>query len=230
MADDTPSADLTIKQQREKRRAEKVAALKAKQAKDKRNQRLGIGAAVVGGVAVIAVLVGIVVTSATPPPPTSQNLTAAERAALEIEGEQVFENLEAVHVQTAVDYTMTPPAGGPHNPSWLNCGIYEEAVPAEYAVHSLEHGAVWVTYDPEQVSGDDLNALRSLMPRTYMILSPFPGLDAPVVASAWASQVALDSVDDPRLIDFIIKHRQSPTAPEPGALCSQALDGPGKIS
>lgn len=229
MADDTPT-DLTIKQQREKRRAEKVAALKEKQAKEKRNQRLGIGAAVLGGIAVIAILVGVVVTSATPPPPTSQNLTAAERAALEIDGLETFDSIEGIHVETAVDYDMTPPAGGPHNPTWLNCGVYEEEVPAEYAVHSLEHGAVWVTYDPEQVSGDDLNALRDLMPSSYIILSPYTGLDAPVVASAWANQVQLDGVDDPRLIDFIVKFRAAPTAPEPGALCSQALDGPGKIA
>lgn len=222
MADDSTSADdLTIKQQREKRRAEKVAALKAKQAKEKRNQRLGIAGAIVGGVAVIAILVGVVVTSATPP---------VDPATIEIEGLETFENLEALHVQSAVEYDMTPPAGGPHNPTWLNCGIYEEEVPEEYAVHSLEHGAVWVTYDPEQVSGGDLDALRSAMPRSYMILSPFPGLEAPVVASAWGVQVALDGVDDPRLGDFIVKYRQSPDAPEPGALCSQALDGPGKIS
>jgi hypothetical protein len=222
VADDSTSADdLTIKQQREKRRAEKVAALKAKQAKEKRNQRLGIAGAIVGGVAVIAILVGVVVTSATPP---------VDPATIEIEGLETFENLEALHVQSAVEYDMTPPAGGPHNPTWLNCGIYEEEVPEEYAVHSLEHGAVWVTYDPEQVSGGDLDALRSAMPRSYMILSPFPGLEAPVVASAWGVQVALDGVDDPRLSDFIVKYRQSPDAPEPGALCSQALDGPGKIS
>ncbi len=222
MADDSTSADdLTIKQQREKRRAEKVAALKAKQAKEKRNQRLGIAGAIVGGVAVIAILVGIVVTSATPP---------IDPDTIEIEGLETFEGLEALHVQSAVEYDMTPPAGGPHNPTWLNCGIYEEEVPAEYAVHSLEHGAVWVTYDPEQVSGGDLDALRSAMPRSYMILSPFPGLEAPVVASAWGVQVALDGIDDPRLNEFIIKYRQSPDAPEPGALCGQALDGPGKIS
>lgn len=222
MADDTLSSDdLTIKQQREKRRAEKVAALKAKQAKEKRNQRFGILGAVVGGVAVVAILVGVVVTSATPP---------VDPDTIEIEGLETFADVESLHVQSAVEYAMTPPAGGPHNPSWLNCGIYEEEVPAEYAVHSLEHGAVWVTYDPEQVAGADLDALRSAMPRSYMILSPFPGLDAPVVASAWGVQVALDGVDDPRLSEFIIKYRQSPDAPEPGALCSQALDGPGKIS
>lgn len=215
------TSDLTIKQQREQRRAEKVAALKAKQAREKRNQRLGLFGAIVGGTAVLAIIIGVVVSSATPP---------VDPATIEIEGLETFENLEALHVQSAVDYEMTPPAGGPHNPSWLNCGIYEEVIPAEYAVHSLEHGAVWVTYDPEQVQGADLDALRDAMPRTYMILSPFPGLEAPVVASAWGVQVALDGVDDPRLRDFIIKYRQSPDAPEPGALCSQALDGPGKIS
>lgn len=220
MADDSTS-DLTIKQQREKRRAEKVAALKQKQAREKRARMLGIGGAIVGGVAAVAIIVGVVVTSGTPP---------VDPATIEIEGLETFDNLESLHVQSAVDYEMTPPAGGPHNPTWLNCGIYEEEVPAEYAVHSLEHGAVWVTYDPEQVQGADLDALRSAMPRSYIILSPFPGLEAPVVASAWGVQVALDGVDDPRLSDFIVKYRQSPDAPEPGALCSQALDGPGKIS
>jgi len=222
VANDTPSTDdLSIKQQREKRRALKVASLKAKQAKEKRNQRLGLAAAIVGGVAVVAVLVSIVVTSATPP---------VDPAAIEIEGLETFDGIESLHVQTAVDYEMTPPAAGPHNPSWLNCGIYEEEVPAEYAVHSLEHGAVWVTYNPDEVSGGDLDALRAAMPSSYIVLSPFPGLDAPVVASAWGVQVALDGVGDPRLNDFIVKYRLSEDAPEPGALCSQALDGPGKIS
>ena len=222
MADKTPSTDdLTIKQQREKRRSEKVAALKVKQAREKRNQRLGIAGAIVGGISVVALLVGIIVTSATPP---------VDPATIEIEGLETFENLESLHVQSTVDYEMTPPAGGPHNPSWLNCGIYEEEVPAEYAVHSLEHGAVWVTYDPELVSGADLDALRNEMPRTYVMLSPFSGLGSPIVASGWGVQVALDGVDDPRLNDFIVKYRLSPDVPEAGGLCSQALDGPGKIS
>jgi hypothetical protein len=222
VADDSASTnDLTIKQQREKRRAEKVAALKAKQAAEKRNRRIGIVSAVVLGTAAIAAIVGIVVSSATPP---------VDPSTIEIEGLQTFEGLEAVHVETAVDYEMSPPAGGPHNPAWLNCGIYELPVQAENAVHSLEHGAVWITYDPAVVTGADLDALRSKMPRSYIILSPFEGLQAPVVASAWGAQIELDGVADPRLEQFIVKYRQSPDAPEPGALCSQAIDGPGKIS
>ena len=213
--------NLTIKQQREARRAEKVAALKAKQQREKRRNLIAIVSAAVGALAVIAIVVSIVVTSARP---------QVDPEDIDIAGLETFEQLAGQHVEGTVDYDQTPPAGGPHNAAWLNCGIYEQEVPAENAVHSLEHGAVWVTYDPEEVTGGDLDALRDAMPSTYIILSPFEGLDAPVVASAWGAQVQLDGVDDPRLADFITKYRQSPDAPEPGALCTQAVDGPGKIA
>ncbi|GAA1703553.1 hypothetical protein GCM10009792_24650 [Microcella alkalica] len=213
--------NLTIKQQREKRRAEKVAALRAKQEREKRRNLIAIGSAVVGALAVIAIIVSIVVTSAQP---------RVEPEDIDIAGLETFDEIEGVHVEGAVDYDQTPPVGGPHNAAWLNCGIYEQEVPAENAVHSLEHGAVWVTYDPEEVTGGDLDALRDAMPNTYVILSPFEGLETPVVASAWGYQVQLDGVDDERLADFIVKYRASPDAPEPGALCTQAVDGPGKIA
>ncbi|MER3390766.1 MAG: DUF3105 domain-containing protein [Microcella sp.] len=222
MADGTSDDDtLTVKQQREKRRAEKVAALKKKQQAEKVRNRITVLGSVAAGAGVLSLIIAVVVTSATPP---------VDPSTIEVEGVQVIEGLDPIHVQTAVDYDQTPPAGGPHNPAWLNCGIYEEPVPNENAVHSLEHGAVWVTYDPAQLSDDEIDRLRDAMPSTYMILSPYDGLDAPVYASAWGFQVALDGVDDPRLNDFIVKYRQSPEVPEPGALCSQAVDGPGKIS
>jgi hypothetical protein len=53
------------------------------------------------------------------------------------------------HVGGNIDYDqdlVTPPAGGPHNPIWQNCGYYDDPVRDENAVHSLEHGAVWITY------------------------------------------------------------------------------------
>jgi hypothetical protein len=213
--------NLTVKQQREKRRAEKVAALKKKQRAEKIRNRVTVIGSIAAGAGVLSLIVAVVITSGTPP---------VDPSTIEVEGVQEIEGLEAFHVESVVDYEQTPPAGGPHNPTWLNCGVYEETQQNENAVHSLEHGAVWVTYDPDQVSGGDLDALRGKMPSNYFILSPFPGLEAPVVASAWGAQVTLDSVDDPRLGNFIVKFRLAESAPEPGALCSQALDGPGKVS
>ena len=42
-----------------------------------------------------------------------------------------------------------PPVGGTHNPNWQNCGFYDRPVEEALAVHSMEHGAVWLTYQPD---------------------------------------------------------------------------------
>lgn len=128
------------------------------------------------------------------------------------------------HVIDEVSYEQTPPVGGPHNPLWLNCGSYDEPIPSENAVHSLEHGAVWITYDPA-LDAEQVADLKARTPSTYAILSPFPGLPSRVVISAWGRQLRLDSADDPRLGAFIKEFRLGTTAPEAGASCSGASDG-----
>ena len=224
MASNNPSTP-SVKEQREAKRAEKVAVLKKQQAKEKRNRRIGIIAASVGAVAVIGLIITFVVASAVP---------KVDPADIAIKGLKTFSGLTAVHVATAVDYDaeygMNPPAGGDHNQAWLNCGVYSEPQQNENAVHALEHGAVWVTYDPAALSDAEVETLRGEIPSTYMLLTPYPDLPAPVVASAWGYQVQLDGVDDPRLDDFITKFRLSADAPEPGASCTGAIDGPGKVS
>lgn len=226
----TPSAKPTVKQQREQQRAAKVAAMKKKQESEKRRRLFGIIAGITAGLAVIALIVTIVVTNPTKTPTTGEDpVASADPNDIEIEGLETFDGLTAVHVDTAVDYTMTPPAGGNHAAAWLNCGVYNEPQANENAVHSLEHGAVWVTYDPEVVDAAGLETLRAALPSTYVILSPFEGLPSPVVASAWGAQVQLDGVDDERLALFLQKYWQSPSAPEPGAACTGALTGPGRV-
>jgi hypothetical protein len=218
----TPS----VKQQREAKRAEKVAVLKAQQAKMKRNRIIGIVLGSVGALAVVALVIGFVVTSSVPKPSPDD---------IRVSGVKTFDGLTNTHVDPnpvdyETDYGMNPPAGGNHFGAWLNCGVYSEPQQNENAVHALEHGAVWVTYDPEALSEAEVETLRDAMPRTYGILSPYPGLPAPVVASGWGVQVQLDGADDPRLEDFITKYRLADTVPERGAACTGALDGPGKLS
>lgn len=127
------------------------------------------------------------------------------------------------HVTASVAYDHTPPAGGPHNPRWLTCGIYDHPVKSENAVHSLEHGAVWLTYRPD-LGAADLQRLRDVVKSSsygdpHVILSPFAGLPSPVVASAWGSQLVLHSTADQRLDQFIAHFMMSPDAPEPKGYC-----------
>ena len=102
-------------------------------------------------------------------------------------------------------------------------------MPNENAVHSLEHGALWVTYDPA-LSDGDVDALRSKLPSTYAILSPFEGLPSPIVLSGWNTQLQVDDVDDERITAFIEEYWQSENVPEPGAPCTGAFEAPGRVS
>ena len=69
-----------------------------------------------------------------------------------------------------------------------------------------------------------------MLPSTYVILSPFDDLPAPIVLTGWNSQLQVDDADDPRIATFIEEYWQSQNVPEPGALCTGAVDAPGKVS
>lgn len=124
------------------------------------------------------------------------------------------------------EFTELPPVGGTHNPAWQNCGIYDQPVEAQYAIHSMEHGAVWITYQPE-LAQEDVNQLQDMVRgEGYIILSPWPNLQSPIVMTAWGLQLELDSADDGRIQDFIDRYRVGPQTPERGASCSGAVGEP----
>jgi hypothetical protein len=220
-------SELTTKQQRDARRAEKVALLKRQQAAQKRKRIIGFSIGGVAILAVIALVVGVIVANSTP---------KADPSAISIKGLKTFSNLTAVHVADgttvdyAKDYGMDPPAGGNHWGVWLNCGVYNQPQQNERAVHDLEHGAVWVTYDPDKLSDAQVTALVAKLPKTYITVSPYPGLPTAVVASAWGKQVQLTGVNDSRLGKFIDKFWRAADAPEPTSPCTGGIDGPGKVS
>jgi hypothetical protein len=118
-------------------------------------------------------------------------------------------------------YTEHPPVGGVHNDVWQNCGYYAQPIMNEHAVHSLEHGAVWITYDPA-LPQDQVDRLKNIAEeQDYILVSPVDGLTSPVVASSWNHQIQLEGANDPDLMRFISNYKQGPDTPEPGALCTR---------
>lgn len=127
---------------------------------------------------------------------------------------------EARHVTRPVTYEESPPTSGDHHPVWWDCGIYSDPIPAEHAVHSLEHGAVWLTYGRE-VSAETLDELEGLADgRPQLLLSPLPGQSEVVVATAWGVQLRQESFDADAVGRFVDAHHNGPQAPESGASCS----------
>ncbi|MFK4985484.1 DUF3105 domain-containing protein, partial [Klebsiella pneumoniae] len=90
----------------------------------------------------------------------------------------------------------------------------------------LEHGAVWITYDPSRVDAAGIDALKAVMPSTYALLSPYPGMDTPVAVSAWNHPLKVDDPTDPRITEFFPEYWRSQNAPEPTAPCTGGVDGP----
>jgi hypothetical protein len=141
-----------------------------------------------------------------------------------IEGVVFVDISSAAHTVGPVAYDPIPPAGGPHHPAWQSCAFYDEPVPDERAVHSLEHGAVWITYQAD-IPNADLKALRQLAKKNdYLLVSPYEGLEHPIVASAWGAQLSLETASDPRLAEFIAFYANSPDGPEYGAPCTGGIE------
>src|SRR5690606_20714542 len=55
-----------------------------------------------------------------------------------------------------------PPAGGPHYPQPLATGIYDQVPDDGYLVHSLEHGIIWFSYNPDLRSEEDLEVVKGV--------------------------------------------------------------------
>jgi Protein of unknown function (DUF3105) len=88
-------------------------------------------------------------------------------------------------------------------------------------VHDLEHGAVWLAFDPD-LPDTELGAIHDLArANPKVIAAPYPDLEPgeAVVATAWARQLRLDTVDEPRLAAFVEQYQDGSQAPEAGASC-----------
>lgn len=134
-----------------------------------------------------------------------------------------------------VRYEYSPPLGGTHDYGWAGCTgvVYPTGIRTENAVHSLEHGAVWVTYNPDDLDADEVEQLADRVEGVdYTLMSPYPGLDRAISVQSWGHQLKVDEADDPRIDQFIAATKQNsqsgvypedPSAtgfPEPGATCS----------
>ncbi|ONI85339.1 hypothetical protein ALI144C_13640 [Actinosynnema sp. ALI-1.44] len=131
----------------------------------------------------------------------------------------------AIHVKgnQRVAYDQSPPFGGPHDEVWADCNgmVYPNPVRNENMVHMMEHGAIWIAYNPDKVKGGDLDALKGKVTgQDFIAISPYPGLDKPFSIQSWGHQLKLDNVNDERVDQFIRSlKRNNYQFPEPQARC-----------
>lgn len=211
-------------------RQARLAALREAQARAERRRRTRFVVLVSAVVLLLAVPTVVIVGNEL------RRDAAVERVAeAPIDGERAVEVPSATHVAEEVPYETVapveqegdalPPVGGDHDPVLQNCGFYTEPVRDENVVHSLEHGAVWLTYR-EDLAAEEVERLEALAADSpYLLVSPYPDLAAPLVATAWGVQVQLESTEDERLEPFLARYVQGEQTLEPGAPCSGGVGG-----
>lgn len=194
---------------------------RAEQARERRNRFLVIGIST----AVVAGLVGFGSYVFLKESEKKEQKVAQAKAPVTDEKSWDAKKLGRNHVNKDVSYPMTPPVGGDHSQVWMNCegDVYKKEIPKVNAVHSLEHGAVWVTYN-DKASDADVKKLAEKVGKTpYSLMSPVKDQSGALMLSAWGKQVTVDSAADPRVGQFFTKYVQGPQTPEPGAACTGGL-------
>ncbi|MER7669519.1 DUF3105 domain-containing protein [Kitasatospora sp. NPDC096128] len=198
-------------------RRARIAELRA--AEQRRDRRNKIIASVAAGVLVVGAI-GTATWFVMDQNQKKKDRVAAANA--DIPGVKTFGDLSRNHVKEKVNYPMTPPVGGDHNAVWLDCmgHVYDQPVENERAVHSLEHGAVWVTYNGK-ATPDDIKTLSDKVKTTpYSLMSPYPDEQGTITLNAWSTQLIVDSASDPRVNQFFTKYVQGKQTQEPGASCT----------
>ncbi len=186
----------------------------------------------IGGAVAVLALIAMIAVNIVPKYQDQQELAAWTPSesnrdpSLAIDGVVTIDYPAGQHVTETqrVAYDQSPPFGGPHDSIWATCTgtVYEQAVRTENMVHSLEHGAVWIAYNPDLVDDAARDTLAAKVDgRTYMMMSPYPGLDTPISLQSWGHQLKVDNADDKRIDHFIESLRLNQyTYPEVGASCS----------
>jgi hypothetical protein len=186
--DKTKQAD-----KRARREDRKTAEARTKQIAN-RKRRTRVGLSVLAAVAVVGAIGFVIVDKAT-----LDELPGVSK--------QAYEGRDHVASGQEVAYASAAPTSGTHAASSPRCGIYSQQMPAEFAVHSLEHGAVVIWYQPS-LDTEEISGLEAVVNRfdDRVILSPNAELTQPVVATGWNRLKAYNSAD-PELEQFIATYR-----------------------
>lgn len=148
-----------------------------------------------------------------------------------VSGVKAYDDLAREHVAGNIDYPQNPPVGGKHAPVWMNCQgtVFTDQVPEENVLHSLEHGAAWVTYRPDLPQAQIQQLAKQVDGRPYRLLSPRPEQQEPIVLTAWGRQLAVESADDDRVDGFLDAYSNGPQTPERGATCAGGTLSTGDV-
>lgn len=150
--------------------------------------------------ATVVILVGIVLIAGKSAPSTKPELGEA------------IDLQPATHIPVGTShpaYNSNPPTSGPHYADPAPWGIHTETVADETAIHNLEHGGIWVSYNPTKVDPATITQLKDLV-RSYpskVLLTSRAGDDVAIALASWGRLEKLDAFDVNKIQNFITANK-----------------------
>lgn len=148
----------------------------------------------------------------------------------EIAGEKVLDFSTAgsgQHTGAEVQYPTVPPVSGEHRTSAAPCGVHGQQFEDELLVHTLEHGAVGLAYDPT-LDPEDIKTLEEIVGEyeSHVFSVPYEGMETPISLLAWGHMIRLDELNEEAATGFIEEFRRGGDAPEANQACPNDQDEP----
>ncbi len=174
---------------RETKRVRREAARQARREADRRRRQMRrrrqiVGASLAGVVALVGIVVGLQ-RLAKARVDVAKEARAAGCSEVKELPDQGRQHLEAA--DPLPTYNSNPPTSGPHTPDPAPWGTYDEPIPAEIAVHNLEHGGTVIHYKglPRDQVEDLIDLVESYEQPSGVVLAPNPTVDQPLALAAW---------------------------------------------
>ena len=113
----------------------------------------------------------------------------------------------AAHVPrgTLVNAQDPPTSGDHYGDGVAGPGIHDEPVADGLTVHSMEHGAVVLHFDPNQLSEEEIKDLRNFFGSELSgkkIMLPRENMSKPIILTSWEQLLALDAFDSEQIVAF----------------------------
>ena len=168
---------------------------------------------IIGGILVVVIGIGLVLFIQDA---KDSNLAVKEDSSEVAATGQEFPNLGQTHIAPSDShdpYNSNPPTSGSHLAQPAEWGVYSVPLQDEKAIHNLEHGGIWISYNG--IDDETKSKLEKITKYNSgsVIMSPRAANDSKIALASWTRLEKLDSYDEAKILEFIKSNKNK--SPEP---------------
>jgi hypothetical protein len=109
---------------------------------------------------------------------------------------------------TPITYNTNPPTSGTHYPIAQAGGFYIHTIQLGYLVHTMEHGGIIIYYDPDTVTTEQQDELRTIVQPhlgnfSTVVALPRDDAEFPIILTAWRHWQRLRVYDAAAINGFV---------------------------